>query len=74
MMKTGMTMIPKNGAKYMLVTYCMTYWANKIEHFRKGDLEGVNPDKHHWFRCSYLYACKDGKIIRIKANGTPWSK
>lgn len=73
-MKTGITMIPKNGAKYMMVTYCSTHWANKIEHFRKSDLEAVDPKKHHWFRCSYLYACRDGKIIRIRSNGTPWAK
>ena len=40
-------MIPKNGAKYMMVTYCSTHWANKIEHFRKSDLEAVDPKKHH---------------------------
>ncbi len=69
------TRAPKLGAKYMMITeHHDTLWANKIEHFRKRDLEAVNPNNWHWFRSSSLYTCRDGKIIRIRANGTPWSK
>lgn len=70
-MKPG---ISKNGAKYMMITHYETFFANKIEHFRKYHLDAMNPKNQHHFRYSALYTSRDGCIVRIKRNGAEWTK
>lgn len=65
---------PDSG-KYMLITHNRMFFADKIKHFlkfRNGKyhLDSMNPENQHYFRYASLYTCRDGKIIRIKQNGT----
>ena len=70
MMKTNKT------GKYMLVTegpFSGATFKNRLTDFSKCDLEGVN-EGFRAFRAIRLFTVLDGKIVRIKANGSKWLK
>jgi hypothetical protein len=64
------------AGKYLLTesnNYFINFkYANKLTGFSKRDLEYVN--KGGFFTTVIrLFTCIDGKIVRIKSNGTKWA-
>jgi hypothetical protein len=61
----------KDGKKYMLIGRIgmfgpSVYWGDNIKDFRVCDLEDIKDSK------AALFAANDGKVVRIKTNGTKW--